>query len=125
MPLTTASVKRPARSFSAIIEAISLPKFGAEFFIDALVSDDSKLLGARRKVEQDGVAILGGAHPELLETACRAAGDVITVDITSGDKDADLAGGPAFRLLNGLNNCSLVKLAEKIVSSHGRTTIFR
>ena len=57
-----------------------VPKLGAEFFIDALVADDSKLLGARRKIKQDGVAIPSAAHPELLETACRAAEDVISVD---------------------------------------------
>ena len=102
-----------------------VPKLGAEFFIDALVADDSKLLGARRKIKQNGVAVPSPANRELLETACRAAENGITVDITSGDKDADLAGGPAFCLLNGLNNRSLVKLSEKIVSSHGRTTIFR
>ena len=36
-------------------------------------------------------------------------------NLTSGDKDTDLAGGPAFGLLNRLNNRSLVELAEEVV----------
>ena len=93
--------------------------------MDALIADDRKLLRAWSEIKQDGVAIPSRAHPELLETACRATDDVICLDVTSGDKDTDLAGGPAFRLLNSLNNRSLVELTEKIVSSHSCSTIFR
>jgi hypothetical protein len=102
-----------------------VPKVRAELFMDALVADDRKLLGAWGEIKQDGVAILSRAHPELLETACRATDDVIGAHMASGDKHADLARGPAFRLLNRLNNRSLVELVEKVVSSHCCPTIFR
>ena len=102
-----------------------VPEVGAEFFMDALIADNRKLLRAWSEIKQDGVAIPSRAHPELLETACRATDDLICPDVTSGDKDTDLAGGPAFRLLNSLNNRSLVELPEKVVSSHCCPTIFR
>ena len=102
-----------------------VPKVGAKFFMDALIADNRKLLGAWSEIKQDGVAIVGRAHPELFETACRATDNVICLDVTSGDKDTDLAGGPAFRLPNSLHNRSLVEVTEKVVRSHCCPTIFR
>ena len=101
------------------------PEVRAEFFMDALVADDCKLLGAWRQIEQDGVAVLSGAHAEFFKTAGRAIDNGISVDVASGDKHADLPGRPAFRLLNGLNDRSLVELVEEVVSSHCCPTICR
>jgi hypothetical protein len=101
------------------------PVVCAEFLMNALVADDRKLLGTWREIEQDGVTILSGAHAELFKTAGRAIDDRISVDVASGDKHADLPGRPAFRLLNGLNDRSLVELAEEVVSSHCCSTICR
>jgi hypothetical protein len=102
-----------------------LPQVAAEFFMDALVADDGKLLRPGRKIKQDRVAILSGAHPELLETARRAIDDVTGLNLTSGDKDTDFAGRPAFRLLNRLSNRGFVQLAKEIMRFHGCTTISR
>ena len=102
-----------------------MPEVGAEFFMDAFVADNGKLLRAWSEIKQDGVAIPSRAHPELLETACRATDDLICPNLTSGDKDTDFAGGPAFGLLNRLNNRGLVELAEEVVRSHCCPTISR
>ena len=102
-----------------------LPQVAAEFFMDAFVADDGKLLRPRREIKQDRVAILSGAHPELLETARRAIDDLISLNLTSGDKDTDFAGCPAFGLLNRLNNRGFVQLAKEVMRFHGCTTISR
>ena len=85
-----------------------VPKLVAEFFVDALVSDDGKLLGARREIKQDRVVLLSGVHPELLEATYGASDHVISAHVTSGDEDTDLAGRLAFGPLNCLNHCSVV-----------------
>ena len=86
-----------------------LPMVGAKFFINSLAADDCELLGAWRKVKQDGVSLLSAAHTEFLETIGRAIDDLISVDVTSGDEDTDFARRPTLRLLNGLNDRSLVE----------------
>jgi hypothetical protein len=102
-----------------------LPQVAAEFFMDAFVADDGKLLRPRREIKQDRVAILSGAHPELLEAARRAIDDLISSNLTSGDKDTDFAGCPPFGLLNRLNNRGFVQLAKEVMRFHDCTTISR
>ena len=97
----------------------ALPELVPAFFVNRFVTDDGKLVRARRHENQHCIAMACVVHAQAMKLSLRSE-QWIAIQFAALNKNANLAGRFGFRFANRVNDSVVFEFAEEFSRPHFR-----